>query len=49
MFNRKKSRLVSVTYLFDGETITTTATTTALLAIDSDPYCEILRVEEIQK
>lgn len=49
MFNRKKSRLVSVTYTFDGETITTTATTTALLAIDSDPLCEILRVEEVKK
>jgi hypothetical protein len=49
MFNRKKVRLVSVVYLFDGETFTITATTTALLAIDGDPYCEILRVEEVKK
>lgn len=47
MFNRKKIHLVSVTYLFDGEIITTTATTYALLSIDSDPCCEILKVEEV--
>ena len=49
MFNRKKIRLVSVTYCFDGEIITATATTAALLSIDSDPCCEILKVEEVSK
>ena len=48
MFNRKKIRFVSVTYVFnDEEIITTIATTTALLSIDSDPLCQILKIEEV--
>ena len=43
----KKIRLVSVTYMMDGEIYTETATTTALLAIDSDPCVTIISVKEL--
>lgn len=44
---KKKLPLFLVTYEFDGEIITHTATSAGLASLDADPYVTILIVEKL--